>query len=64
MTFNIDSGVKLDPYDGPDRLSVQTLYTLYHISSLLSFTRTWSLGLHAEMIYYPPLLASILPYPL
>ena len=64
LFFNIDSVVKPEPYKGPDRVSVQTLNALYHISSLLSFTRTRSLGLYAEMIYRPPLLASILPVPL
>lgn len=63
LFFNIDSVVKPDPYDGPESLSVQTLNTLYHISSLLAFTRTRSLGFH-EMIYHPPLLASILPFSL
>lgn len=62
LCFNIDSLVKPNLYDGPESVSLQTFHTMYHISSPLPKTR--SLGLHAEMIYHPPLLAPILPFPL
>lgn len=42
LFVKIDLVLKPDPYVRPDILSVQTLDTLYHISSLLSFTGTRS----------------------